>query len=50
MMADSGIDLNQFVLELLMYLNEQPEESPNPATQYEEQLKNWMETNGVELP
>lgn len=75
MLADSGIDLNKFVIEILMYLSEQPETSadnandeqhgenvsvdmqhvaklqkPNPATQYEEQLKNWMESNGVELP
>ena len=75
MLADSGIDLSKFVVDLLTYLNEHPEagddnadeeqteendarvvqrvhslQKSTPAMQYEEQLKNWMETNGVELP
>ncbi len=48
MMADSGIDLNQFVIDLLMYLSEQPEASADHShllMQYEEQLKRWMETS-----
>ena len=74
MLADSGIDLNKFVVDFLMYLSEQPEvtveiingeqseedvevimqrvvklQKPTPAALYEEQLKGWMEENGLKV-
>ncbi len=82
MMEDSGLDLQQFFVDLVIYLNEQPEEEAEqvdseepayeaetvaaparkasrlfnlldnmqtPADQYEQELRDWLNVNGVKL-
>ena len=63
MMEDSGIDLKTFVIELVRYINENPEQDifkgdirtlrssndqVNPVEEYENQLYDWLKANGVE--
>ena len=62
MMEDSGIDLKTFVIELARYMNENPgqdifksdirtlrssNDKVNPVEEYENQLYDWLEANGV---
>lgn len=64
MLADSGYDLEGFITDVIAYLNqptEEPESAPadrllrafkspamTPADQYEQQLMQWFQDNGIE--
>ena len=64
MMEDSGIDLKTFVIELVRYINENPEQDifkgdirtlrssndqVNPVEEYENQLYDWLKANGLNM-
>ena len=62
MMEDSGIDFKVFIIDLVNYINENPNQNifkadirtlrssndkVNPVEEYENQLNDWLEANGV---